>query len=116
LIVKLAPLEIDAMRGPVGISAVVLHVTLSRVPAEAVCVMMMLLLVAAAVVLTWQVPVEAAVAQANAPEDAVAQVTTEGLAAVPDAEQLAAVLYFELLVPPVFVMPVVVTPPEQSTR
>lgn len=87
LMVKLVPLEIEAMRGPVGVSAVVLHVTPRRPPAEAVGVNVMSLCVVTAVVLTVQVAPEAFVAQENAPTGAAEQLATDGLAAVPAAEQ-----------------------------
>ena len=90
--VKETPLEIEAILGPVGASAVVLQVTPRRVPAEAVWVTMTSLLVWAAVVLTVQVAPVAAVAHENAPADAAVQVTTDGLAEVPTPEQFVSVL------------------------
>lgn len=86
--VKLVPVEIDARRGAVGTSAVVLHVTLRRVPAAAVGVITMSLLAVTAVVLTTQVPALAFVAQEKAPVTAAPQATSDGLAALPAAEQL----------------------------
>jgi hypothetical protein len=70
---------------------VVLQVTPRRVPAEAVGEIWMSLLVVTDVVETTQVPVEALVAQENAPADAEAQATNDGLAADPAAEQLVLV-------------------------
>lgn len=90
---KLAPVEIEARRGAVGTSAVVLQVTLRRAPAAAVGVIWMLLFAVTAVVLTWQVPPDALVEQANAPAEAEEQVATEGFAAVPDPAQFVAVPY-----------------------
>ena len=87
MMVKLVPLEIEAMRGPVGVSAVVLHVTPRRPPAEAVGVIVMSLCVVTAVVLTVQVAPEAFVAQEKAPAGAAEQLATDGLVAVPAAEQ-----------------------------
>jgi hypothetical protein len=87
LIVKLTPFEIEAMRGAVGASAVVLHVTESRVPAEAVGEILMLEFVVTAVVEMTQVAPEAATSQENAPDGAAEQATRLGLAAVPAAEQ-----------------------------
>jgi hypothetical protein len=92
LIVKLAPVEIDATRGAVGTSAVVLQVTLRRVPAEAVFVISMSLFVLTLVVLTTHVAPLAFVAHENAPAEADEHATREGLAAVPAAEQFVAVL------------------------
>ena len=113
LIVKLTPFEIAEIRGPVGVSAVVLQVTLRRAPAEAVCVISMSLLVCAAEVLTVQVAPEAFVAQENAPDEAEEHVATDGLADVPTPEQFVALAYLaklavpELAVrpPPLMVMP-----------
>ena len=91
LMVKLVPLEMEAIRGAVGVSAVVLHVTPRRPPAEAVGVIVMSLFVVTAVVLMVQVAPEAFVAQEKAPAGAAEHEATEGLAAVPAAEQFVIV-------------------------
>jgi hypothetical protein len=89
--VKLVPLEMEAIRGAVGVSAVVLHVTPNRPPADAVGVIVMSLFVVTAVVLMVQVAPEAFVAQEKAPAGAAEHEATEGLAAVPAAEQFVIV-------------------------
>ena len=84
--VKLVAATLAARIGALVLSTLpVLQVTFNWLapPSAASCVINISLLAVTAVVLTWQVPVEAFVAQENIPAAAATQLTTEGLAAVP---------------------------------
>lgn len=87
LIVKLVPADFDAKMIAGGTVGAVLQVTLSLVPSSATGVTIISLFAVTAVVLITQVPVEAFVAQENAPAGADPQATRDGLAAVPTAAQ-----------------------------
>ena len=81
----------------------VLQVTPSLVPSSATSTTIISLLAVTAVVLIVHVAAEALVAQEKAPEDADPHAATEGLAAVPTAEQLVSVKIAALLsVPKLF--------------
>ena len=69
----------------------VLQVTLSLVPSSATSCTKISEFAVTAVVLMVQVAADAATSHENAPAEAAAHDTTEGLAAVPTAAQLAAV-------------------------
>jgi len=89
--VKLVPAFFAAKRGAVKtLSAVVLQITFRRDPSAAVGVRKISLLAVTAVVLTTQVPVEAAGSQEKAPAGAEPQATNDGFAPVPAAAQLVA--------------------------
>src|ERR1039458_3957983 len=91
LMVKLVPATIADKIGAVLKVRAVLQVLLSLVPSAADGVMLMLLVAVTAVVLTVQVPPDAATSQYTAPEGAAEHATTLGLAAVPEAPQFVSV-------------------------
>lgn len=89
--VTLTPLDCAATGIAGDTLGAALQVLPSRVLAADVGVIIILLFVPAAVVLMTQVPADAATSQYTVPEAADPQETTEGLAAVPTAEQSVAV-------------------------
>ena len=99
LIVKLVA-AVTAVTTGITVLTVVLQVTLRRVPvvASVRCVTKISLLAVTALVLTTQVPVEAAVAQENDPAGAEVQEATEGFAAVPTAAQFVFVRKFPVTI------------------
>ena len=78
-----AALRLETLGAVNPVSAVVLQVTLNRVPNEESGWTKMVLFAVTAVVFTVQVPAEALVAQENDPVGAPEQEATEGLAPVP---------------------------------
>ena len=94
VIVKLVAALRAETRGAVKpVSAVVLQVTERREPRLESGWTKILLFAVTALVFTVQVPVEALVAQENAPEGAAEHDATDGFAAEPAAEQFVAVVY-----------------------